>query len=138
MELLTIIYVKNGVSIKMEGLYMKKILLFLGVLMICTIVFAGCSTDLKSKDTNKSTVQEKTKQSENYQKFSTELYEISIPGDWKTDTKPGNAVSFILNEKIIGGIEVISHYPDQPLSSIMPNHSEVLEQEEVKEFLIKA
>ncbi|HHW57591.1 hypothetical protein SAMN04244560_00948 [Thermoanaerobacter thermohydrosulfuricus] len=58
---------------------------------------------------------------------------IALPNGWKEKFTGGNEV-YILNSKdeINGGIYVISYYKDQYFGGFLPNHSELLKEEDIK------
>ena len=58
---------------------------------------------------------------------------IALPNGWKEKFTGGNEI-YILNSKgvVKGGIYVISYYKDQYFGGFLPNHSEVLKEENIK------
>jgi bla regulator protein BlaR1 len=51
---------------------------------------------------------------------------------------PGSRLTFRRSEKVVGGLEIIGYYPDQPMSSLFPNHSETLYTKDLEDLELKA
>ncbi|RKP48023.1 hypothetical protein D7Z26_22755 [Cohnella endophytica] len=52
-------------------------------------------------------------------------YKLVVPRDW--DASLGNDTTFYRNGTEIGGVDIVTYYPDQPISALYPNHHEVVE-----------
>ncbi|MDH7480274.1 MAG: hypothetical protein QHH02_09705, partial [Syntrophomonadaceae bacterium] len=68
----------------------------------------------------------------------TERYQVSVPGEWSTEVLPGSSLSFTKTGKAIGGVDVLAFYPDQPITQLRPNHSEVIESKGLTGFFAEA
>ncbi|CCQ96119.1 Beta-lactamase regulatory protein 1 [[Clostridium] ultunense Esp] len=64
----------------------------------------------------------------------TGLYQISVPKDWGAEKLEGNMLLFKQDNGKIGGLDILGYDPDQPLSQLEPNHSEVLESKKLEGF----
>jgi len=58
--------------------------------------------------------------------IQTDAYQLSVPEDWSTERLPGFSLSFKKDGTEIGGLDPIAYYPDQPISQLRPNHTEVV------------
>lgn len=68
------------------------------------------------------------------QNIHTDHYLISVPQDWTVEYLLGYSLSFKKDNKIIGGLDILGYYPDQPISQLEPNHSEVIESKKLEGF----
>lgn len=68
------------------------------------------------------------------QEIKTPLYRINVPKDWKVDKRQDNTLGFKRGNAAVGGLDVMYHYSNQPVSTLLPNHSEVLEEKQIKDF----
>ena len=60
------------------------------------------------------------------QLVNTESYSIAVPKDWAVDQLPGGFLSFKKAGTVVGGLEIVNYYPDQPIADIMPANSLVI------------
>lgn len=56
-----------------------------------------------------------------------ESYQLSVPEDWSIEQLPGSSLSFIKDGNVIGGLDPLHYYPDQPISQLRNNHTDVVE-----------
>lgn len=73
-----------------------------------------------------------------YMEVETPIYKIKIPSQWEYRIFDGDRMEFLNQENQVGGVEVFGFGPDQAISSLTPNHSEIISQEEIKDYQGKA
>lgn len=56
--------------------------------------------------------------------IETSAYSISVPDDWKVEKTNEKTLSFKQKDVRIGGVDVLSYYPSEPISQLIPNHAE--------------
>lgn len=61
-------------------------------------------------------------------------YVVSTPEHWSIVSQPQSSMSFEENGKVVGGLDVTPYYPDQPLSQLRANHTEVIESHSLEGF----
>ncbi|WP_438349449.1 hypothetical protein ACP8HI_01815 [Paenibacillus sp. FA6] len=66
--------------------------------------------------------------------IQTDLYQLSLPEEWSIEEMPFSSLSFKENGNVIGGLDPNVYYPDQPISQVLPNHSEVIESKKLEGF----
>lgn len=66
--------------------------------------------------------------------IETDLYTISISNNIKVEKKLGNMLEFLIDDKVVGGLNVLSYYSDQPEYQLDPNHSLMLSSEKLKKY----
>jgi hypothetical protein len=65
--------------------------------------------------------------------IETDLYTISIPSNIKVKEEfGGKLLDFIINDKTIGGLQVVGYYPGKPESPYGPNHSLLVSSNKLK------
>lgn len=69
-----------------------------------------------------------------YQNVQTDLYQLSIPKEWSVEKQPGSSLIFRKDGNVIGGLDILAYYPDQPISQLQPNHSEIIESKKLEGF----
>ncbi|MHC1695907.1 MAG: hypothetical protein AB9835_11715 [Eubacteriales bacterium] len=65
-------------------------------------------------------------------------YNLSLPRKWKALETDGKALCFMSGGKEIGGLDVMSYYPGQPLSQLVPNHSQIIESRRLNGYFTEA
>ncbi len=70
----------------------------------------------------------------NWQNVQTELYQLSISKEWSAEKQPGSSLIFKKDSNVIGGLDILAYYPDQPISQLQPNHSEIIESRKLEGF----
>ncbi|MDF2650517.1 MAG: peptidase BlaR1, partial [Paenibacillus sp.] len=66
--------------------------------------------------------------------LQTDQYQLSAPKEWSIQKLPGSSLSYTKEGKVIGGLDIIEYYPDQPISQLRPNHTEVLDSKQLEGF----
>lgn len=75
--------------------------------------------------------------------LETDRFQVSLPKDWIVQIVPGYQMTFKKTSKeldgiqVIGGLEILGYYPDQPISHLYPNHTETLDYQELSGFFTK-
>lgn len=96
-----------------------------GVFFLTNASSAKSPDNLNSKPVAADQITE-TKADRDVNQVETDLYILQIPGDWSKIGQPGNTLIFKKGEKVIGGLEILTYYPGQPISQLFPNHSETV------------
>lgn len=76
----------------------------------------------------------RTLEKSEYQNVQTDLYQLSIPKEWSAEKQPGSSLTFKKDSSIIGRLDILAYYPDQPISQLQPNHSEIIESRKLEGF----
>lgn len=64
----------------------------------------------------------------------TDLYQLFIPKTLTAKEELDSFMTFEKDNKVIGKIEILGYYADQPDSQLMPNHSELIKSEKLSGF----
>lgn len=94
-----------------------KLVLFISLLLlllvICSAIVLGASVEKINDEITESKQEDR--------------YELITPEHWSVEILPFSSMSFEENGNVVGGIDVTPYYPDQPLSQLRSNHTEVIE-----------
>lgn len=77
---------------------------------------------------------------ESDQIIETDLYQVSVPKNWILEIRHGHSIYFKQTNKeldgleVIGELQILGYYPDQPISHLYPNHTETLDYQELSGF----
>lgn len=67
--------------------------------------------------------------------IKTKSYKINIPCGWSTQKIVSDVLVFKdKSKKIIGGVDVLAYYSDQPFHQLFPNHTEVIKSKKLFGF----
>jgi len=102
--------------------------------VIFLLSFTSCSNETKKLNTNPEQQLNQSQNTQLKQNIQTDLYQISIPKEWTAEKLDGNMFAFKKENKKIGGLDIIGYYPEQPISQLEPNHSEVIESKTLEGF----
>lgn len=69
---------------------------------------------------------------------TTDMYEITLPENITAARYPGSMLSFMISDKVTGGLDILGYYPDQPISALFPNHSETIDSKDLEGMALKA
>lgn len=70
--------------------------------------------------------------------IETDQYNLYLPETWNVTKLPGDFLIFEKDSKVIGSIEILGYYSDQPDSQLFSNHSELISSEELSGYSTKA
>ncbi|MCR8657482.1 M56 family metallopeptidase [Paenibacillus endoradicis] len=103
----------------------SKLLTFISLLLLlvvtCSAVILGASAG-------------KVKDHEIAESKQLDQYKLDTPEHWSIVKLPFASLSFEENGKVIGELGVTPYYPDQPLSQLRNNHTEVIESHALNGF----
>lgn len=124
---------------------MKKVLSIVCILLVL-IQLVSCRSEPSKKDLTQQTniTQDKVDidstqdDSPLEQEIKTKEYSISVPKDWSYEES--GTLNFKKQGYEIGGVYIQPYYSDvsNPVSSLLPNHSEIVESKELDGFFTEA
>jgi hypothetical protein len=101
---------------------MRKVAFFL-LCFLCVINFTGCFNSSKK-------ISDEPSISKN-QFVETDKFTIEAPDNWKVNKQADSSLIFQSNSNDIGGVNIITYDPTQPLYQLYPNHSELVSSEKI-------
>lgn len=106
----------------------KRVNLFISLVLLLVVIIGASIIGVRVGNTN----------AEIKKNTQPDLYELTTPEDWSIRTLPFSSLSFEKNGNVIGGVDVVEYYPDQPIYQLRSNHTEVIESKKLEGYFTEA